>query len=167
MEEEKKKKKKLTLSGFSKKTHNAPNYAQSRGKTSVVIEKKAPKRWGERKFQSRDSSFNKPKITGDFVPKKTPINRNFDIRKMAEERAAKRFKNVKEDSLQQKKTSLGKDKSFASKRESKLTLSQALDDDALDGRERSLASVKRARLKEKKSQDSKKTNIETKKLFMK
>ena len=164
MEEEKKKKKKLTLSGFSKKTHNAPNYAQSRGKTSVVIEKKAPKRWGERKFQSRDSNFNKPKFTGDFVPKKTPINRNFDIRKMAEERAAKRFKNVKEDSLQQKKTSLGKDKSFASKRENKLTLSQALDDDALDGRERSLASVKRARLKEKKSQDSKKTNIETKKI---
>ena len=164
MEEEKKKKKKLTLSGFSKKTHNAPNYAQSRGKTSVVIEKKPPKRWGEKKFQSRDSNFNKPKFTGDFVPKKTPINRNFDIRKMAEERAAKRFKNVKEDSLQQKKTSLGKDKSFASKRENKLTLSQALDDDALDGRERSLASVKRARLKEKKSQDSKKTNIETKKI---
>ena len=164
MEEKIKKKKKLTLSGFSKKTHNAPNYAQSRGKTSVVIEKKAPKRWGERKFQSRDSNFNKPKFTGDFVPKKTPINRNFDIRKMAEERAAKRFKNVKEDSLQQKKTSLGKDKSFASKRENKLTLSQALDDDALDGRERSLASVKRARLKEKKSQDSKKTNIETKKI---
>ena len=164
MEEKTEKKKKLTLSGFSKKTHNAPNYAQSRGKTSVVIEKKAPKRWGERKFQSRDSSFNQPKITGDFVPKKTPINRNFDIRKMAEERAAKRFKNVKEDSLQQKKTSLGKDKSFASKRENKLTLSQALDDDALDGRERSLASVKRARLKEKKSQDSKKTNIETKKI---
>ena len=164
MEEKKEKKKKLTLSGFSKKTHNAPNYAQSRGKTSVVIEKKAPKRWGERKFQSRDSNFNKPKFTGDYVPKKTPINRNFDIRKMAEERAAKRFKNVKEDSLQQKKTSLGKDKSFASKRENKLTLSQALDDDALDGRERSLASVKRARLKEKKSQDSKKTNIETKKI---
>ena len=164
MEEKKEKKKKLTLSGFSKKTHNAPNYAQSRGKTSVVIEKKATKRWGERKFQSRDSNFNKPKSTGDFVPKKTPINRNFDIRKMAEERAAKRFKNVKEDSLQQKKTSLGKDKSFASKRENKLTLSKALNDDALDGRERSLASVKRARLKEKKSQDSKKTNIETKKI---
>ena len=164
MEEEKKKKKKLTLSGFSKKTHNAPNYAQSRGKTSVVIEKKPPKRWGEKKFQSRDSNFNKPKFTGDFVPKKTPINRNFDLRKMAEERAAKRFKNVKEDSLQQKKTSLGKDKSFASKRENKLTLSKALDDEALDGRERSLASVKRARLKEKKSQDSNKTNIETKKI---
>ena len=158
------KKKKLTLSGFSKKTHNALNYAQSRGKTSVVIEKKTPKRWGERKLQSRDSNFNKPKFTGGFVPKKTPINRNFDIRKMAEERAAKRFKNVKEDSLQQKKTSLGKDKSFVSKREYKLTLSKVLDDDALDERERSLASVKRARLKEKKSQDSKKTNIETKKI---
>jgi len=164
MEEKKEKKKKLTLSVSSNKTHNVPRYAQSKGKTSVVIEKKTPRRWGEKKFQSRDNNFNKPKLTGDFVPKKTPINRNFDIRKMAEERAAKRFKNVKEDSLQQKKTSLGKDKSFASKRENKLTLAQALDDDALDGRERSLASVKRARLKEKKSQDPKKTNIETKKI---
>ena len=38
--EEKKKKKKLTLSVSSKKTHNFSNYGQSRGKTSVVIEKK-------------------------------------------------------------------------------------------------------------------------------
>ena len=34
----------------------------------------------------------------------------------------------------------------------------------MDGRERSLASVRRARLKEKKSQDSEKTKIETKKI---
>ena len=67
MEEKQKKKKKLTLSGFSKKTHNVPYYAQSRGKTSVVIEKKAPKRWGEKKFQSRNNNFYKPKSTGDFV----------------------------------------------------------------------------------------------------
>ena len=83
---------------------------------------------------------------------------------MAEERATKRFKNLKEDIIQQKKSSLAKDKGFTSKREQKLTLSKALDDEALDGRERSLASVKRARLKEKKNLDSDKTKIETKKI---
>ena len=82
---------------------------------------------------------------------------------MAEERATKRFKNPNENNLQQKKTSSGKDNSFTTRRENKLTLSQVLDDETLDGKERSLASVKRARLKEKKSQDFVKENIETKK----
>ena len=83
---------------------------------------------------------------------------------MAEERATNRFKNLKEDSLQPKKSSLGKDKGFTSKREQKLTLSKALDDEVLDGKERSLASVRRARLKEKKNQVSEKAKIETKKI---
>ena len=151
MEKEQKKKKKLTLSGFSKKTQNVANYAQSRGKTSVVIEKKSPKRWGEKKFQPRDSNFSKPQSTSNFAPKRAPINKNFDIRKMAEERATKRYKNVKEDNLQPKKIGLGKEKSFSSRRENKITLSKVLDDESLDGKERSLASVKRARLKVKKN----------------
>ena len=162
--EEKKRKKKLTLSGFSKKTHNIENYAQRSGKTSVVIKKKPPRRWGEKKFQPASTNFNKPRSTGHIAPKKPPINRNFDLRKMAEERATRRFKNIKEDSSQPKKSNLGKDKDFTSKREYKLTLSKALDDEALDGKMRSLASVKRARLKEKKSQDSEKINFETKKI---
>ena len=164
MEENKIKKKKLTLSVSSKTLHNVPNYVKSRQKTSVLIEKKAPRRWGEKKFHSRDNNFSKPKSTANFIPKKTQINRNVDIRKMAEERATNRFKNLKEDSLQPKKSSLGKDKGFTSKREQKLTLSKALDDEVLDGRERSLASVRRARLKEKKNQDSEKAKIETKKI---
>ena len=164
MEEKKIKKKKLTLSVSSKTLHNVPNYVKSRQKTSVLIEKKAPRRWGEKKFQSRDNNFSKPKSTGNSLPQKTRINRNVDIRKMAEERATNRFKNLKEDSLQPKKSSLGKDKGFTSKREQKLTLSKALDDEVLDGRERSLASVRRARLKEKKNQDSEKAKIETKKI---
>ena len=164
MEEKKIKKKKLTLSVSSKTLHNVPNYVKSRQKTSVLIEKKAPRRWGEKKFQSRDNNFNKSKSTANFIPKKTRINSNVDIRKMAEERATSGFKNLKEDSLQPKKSSLGKDKGFTSKREQKLTLSKALDDEVLDGRERSLASVRRARLKEKKNQDSEKAKIETKKI---
>ena len=96
-------KKKLTLSISGKKTHSVPHYAQSRGKTSVVIEKKAGRKWGEKKFQPRNNNLNKPKTSGNFFPKKSPINRNFDIRKMAEERATKRFKTIKEDIIQQKK----------------------------------------------------------------
>ena len=108
---EEKKKKKLTLSVSSKTPHTVPNYVKSRQKTSVLIEKKTPRRWGEKKFQSRNNNFNKPESTDSFVPKKTPINRNVHIRKLAEERATKRFKSLKEDNLQQKKSSLGKEKS--------------------------------------------------------
>ena len=163
MEEKKEKKKKLTLSVSLKKPHSAPYFAQNKGKTSVVIEKKSPRKWGEKKFQNRSTSFNKP--SGDLASKKVPINRNFDIRKMAEERATKRFKSVKEDILQQKKSTLGKEKSFTSKREYKLTLSKAMDDDTFDGKERSLSAVKRARLKAKKNQDAEKVKQETKKVI--
>ena len=170
MEEKKKKKKKLTLSVSSKTTHNVTNYAQRSGKTSVVIEKKSPRRWGEKKFQPRSNNFNKPKpkpkSTSGFLPKKPPFDRNIDIRKKAEERATKRFKDkgTKGESLLPKKTGLAKEKSLASRREYKLTLSKATDEAALDGRERSLAAVKRARLKEKKNQDSSKKIPETKKI---
>ena len=152
--EEKKKKKKLTLSVSTKTTHNVANYAERSGKTSVVIEKRAPRRWGEKKTHSQPSNFNKSKVTDSSFTKKAPVNRNIDIRKIAEERATKRFKSNKGDSLQQKKTNQSKDKGFVSRREYKLTLSKATHADALDGRERSLASVKRARLKEKKNQDN-------------
>ena len=83
---------------------------------------------------------------------------------MAEERATKRFKNPNEANLQQKKTSPGKDNSFTARRENKLTLSKVLDDESLEGKERSLASVKRARLKEKKNLDLKNKTIETKEI---
>ena len=162
--EEKKKKKKLTLSISSNKPHNVSNYGQSSGKTSVVIEKKPQRRWGEKKFQPRSNNFNKPKPTSGFLPKKPPFDRNIDIRKKAEERATKRFKDkgTKGESLQPKKTGLAKEKGLASRREYKLTLSKATDEAALDGKERSLAAVKRARLKEKKNQDSSKKIPETK-----
>ncbi len=161
--EEKKKKKKLTLTASSKKPHSASYYPQSKGKTSVVIEKKPSRRWGEKRFQPKDN-FNKSKPTVDTGPKKISAGKNFDIRKMAEERATGRFKNLNKDIIQSKKSNMGKEKTFASKREGKLTLSKALDDEAFDGKERSLSSVKRARLKAKKNQDYSKENIEIKKI---
>ena len=54
--EEKKKKKKLTLTVSSKKPHSVPHYAQnvqSKGKTSVVIEKKTSKKMGWKKIPAK------------------------------------------------------------------------------------------------------------------
>jgi len=161
--EEKKKKKKLTLTVSPGKPRSVSHYTKSKGKTSVVIEKRTPRRWSEKKFQQKDK-FNAPKSKFDPGIKKSSPDKNYNIRKIAEERATRRFKNLNEENIQNKKSNLGRDKSFASKREYKLTLSKALDDEAFDGKERSLSSVKRARLKARKSQDLSKKNIETKKI---
>ena len=40
-----------------------------RGKTSVVIEKKHQKRWGEKRDQFKSNDSNKSKFTGNFAPK--------------------------------------------------------------------------------------------------
>ncbi len=94
---EEKKKKKLTLGVSSKTSHNVPNYVKSSKKTSVLIEKKPQRKWGDKKFQSRSTNFSKTESISNFAPKKAPVNRNVDIRKLAEERATKRFKNLKDD----------------------------------------------------------------------
>ena len=173
MEEKKiNKKKKLTLTISSKKPHSVPHYTYGKQKKSVVIEKRHSRKGNERKFYGRSSNLRKPesadrvksKSTGDFTLKKSPINRNFEIRKIAEERATKRFKNLKEDISVPKKGNLSKNKGSSSRREYKLTVAKALDDDVMEGRERSLASVRRARLKEKKNQDTENKKIETKKI---
>ena len=161
--DEKKKKKKLTLTASSSKPHSVQHYTQSKGKTSVVIEKNLQEDGVKKKFQPKEN-FNKPKPIHNLGTKRPPIDKNFNIRKMAEERATRRFKNLNEDSTQPKKSSMGKERSFESKRQNKLTLSRALDDEVFDGKERSLSSVKRARLKAKKNQDSTQVNIETKKI---
>ena len=77
MEEKKIKKKKLTLSVSSKTPRKVSNYTQRSGKTSVVIEKKVSRRWGEKKFQSQNNNFNKPKSSGIFTPKKQKTYRNY------------------------------------------------------------------------------------------
>ena len=162
---EEKKKKKLTLTVSAKTSVNASNYNYGKRKTSVVIEKKAPRRWGEKKFQPRDNNLNKTKPTTNLQAKKGPINRNVDIRKIAEEKATRRFKSLKDGNLQSKKGILGKDKSSSSKREYKLTLSKAVADEVLEGKERSLASVRRARLKEKKNQSLENKTVDTQKVI--
>ena len=174
MEEKKKKKKKLTLTASLTKPLNVPRFSQSGKKKSVVIEKKHSRQRNERRFFGRDANVNKSNLenydktkikTHDNLSAKSPTNnRNFEIRKLAEERATTRFKSPKEENLQLKKNALTKGKGLTSKREYKLTLSKALDDDAMEGKERSLASVRRARLKDKKNQDLQDNKIETKQI---
>jgi translation initiation factor IF-2 len=132
-----------------------------------VIEKRISRRPSDKRFHGSKQNINQSTFKNQsrdserFSPKKTNFNKNLDIRKIAEERATKRFKNLKEDTSQAKKTNLGKGKGLSSKREYKLTLSKALSTEDMEGRERSLASVRRARLKEKKNleQENKKTEI--------
>lgn len=164
------KKKKLTLTISPDKTYNAKNYLGSK-KTSVVVEKKITRKVNEKRVFDKGASLGrrKPEFldtkntkTKDVFPKKAPPNRNFDLRKIAEERATKRFKN---DDIGKKKANLNKGKISDNKREYKLTLAKALTDDVMDGRERSLASVRRARLKEKKSQDIDNKKIDLQKVI--
>ena len=171
--EENKTKKKRTLTISSKKPHNVSNYSQTSHKKSFVIEKKFSRKKNDRNFFNKNVSSSRPSPgfkssfskEGDFTRKKTSDNRNFEIRKKAEERAKSRFKNPekKTESLHPKKGVFSKGK-VSPKREYKLTLSKALDDEAMEGKGRSLASIRRARIKEKQNQNNENDTIETKKI---
>ncbi|MDC1064312.1 translation initiation factor IF-2 N-terminal domain-containing protein, partial [Candidatus Pelagibacter sp.] len=145
------KKTKLTISGTAKKSFKNIEIAKTQGKNSVVIEKQ-PSKFLSKGGSSRPGGF-KPKTTStfnrgatvkpSFAPKSPPITNDFERRKLAEQRATKRLKG---DDNKDKKTL----KSGLKKRELKLTVSRALSDE-IEARERSLASVKRARQKENKN----------------
>ena len=159
------KKTKLTISGIAKKSIKNIEIAKTQGKNSVVIEKQTSK-FPSRSGSARPSGF-KPKTTStfnrgaptkpSFPSKSPPITNDFERRKLAEQRATKRLKG--ENESKDKKTL----KAGTKKRELKLTVSRALSDE-IEARERSLASVKRARQKENKNltkeevQESLKTN---------
>ncbi len=140
-----KKKTKLTISGSSKKTISNIELAKSKGKNSVIIEKK-PGRFGSKprfpRTDKKETSFkSKPFITSKepafSKPSPTPSN-HFEKRKLAEQRATRRLKGE----LPQK------GKLGSKKRELKLTISRALNDEDTETRGRSLASLRRAKQKE-------------------
>ncbi len=143
------KKTKLTISGSAKKSIKNIEIAKTQGKNSVVIEKQTGKftnRGGS--FRSSTSkqrsiqSFNRgTALKPSFAPKSPPITNDFEKRKLAEQRATKRLKGDNEN-RDRKTLKLG-----TNKRELKLTVSRALSDE-IDAKQRSLASVKRARQKE-------------------
>jgi len=135
---DKDKKKTLTISSNLKKKIDTSSITTT-GKKSFSVEKKKPFR--------HNKSFNKSsKATNS-------INANFDIkkknfaRKFVEQQATKDF--IKKDNKPAGKSKL-KLKGPVDKRDFKLTVSRALNVEEIEIKQRSLASVKRARLKEKK-----------------
>ncbi|MBD1162100.1 translation initiation factor IF-2 [Pelagibacterales bacterium SAG-MED12] len=146
------KKTKLKISGIAKKSIQNIEKAKTQSKNSVIIEKQSTK--FPNKSGSLKSNFNKPKSTSSFnrgnltkpnFSSKIPqVASDFERRKLAEQRATKR---LKEENENKNKKNL---KSGTNKRELKLTVSRALSDQ-IEARERSLASVKRARQKENKN----------------
>ena len=119
------------------------------GKKTVVIDKHSNKSFNKGSFKKtsnfKNSSYLSNKnlsLKANFSPKVSSATSDFERRKLAEQRATKRLKG---DTDSDKKSKLG-----TNKREVKLTVSRALSDE-IETRERSLASVKRARQKELKN----------------
>ena len=147
------KKTKLTISGNPKKT--VQNFSQSRpiGKKTVVIDKQQGKNINKGIYKKNDifkksTNFKKNTLSKSKLFTKPPqFTSDFEKRKLAEQRATKRLKADSEN--KDKKSKLG-----TKKREMKLTVSRALSDE-IEIRERSLASVKRARQKELKNTNKK------------
>ena len=143
------KKTKLTISGSPKKAFKDLGSSKSQGKKTVIIERqssRSPSKGGFTKQFTNKSFTTNNKFGSNFkpnFPQKTSVApSDFEKRKLAEQRATKKLKsNLDGD----KKSKLG-----AEKRQVKLTVSRALSDE-IETRERSLASVKRARQKELKN----------------
>jgi len=135
---DKDKKKTLTISSNLKKKIDTSSIS-SVGKKSYSVEKKKP-------FRS-NKQFNK--LSGDFNVNQNEKKKNF-VRKFVEQQATKDF--IKKDNKPAGKSKL-KLKAPIDKRDIKLTVSRALNVEEIEIKQRSLASVKRARLKEKKKPD--------------
>ncbi len=146
-----KKKLKLSVSGNTKKTINNIEHARSNPKNSVIIsrnksfaKKKFSKPSGPREnFLKNNQKIDFKKSVSSFAQKKDISD--FEKRKLAEQRATKRLKG--------ETTREVKDKNSNKKRELKLTISRALsNEDGIELRGRSLASIRRARQKENREQ---------------
>ena len=133
---EKDKKKTLTISSGLKKKIDTSSISTS-GKKSFSVEKKKPFR--HNKSVGKSSSAPNMNINPDLKKK------NF-ARKFIEQQATKDF--IKKDNKPAGKSKL-KLKGPVDKRDFKLTVSRALNVEEIEIKQRSLASVKRARLKEK------------------
>ena len=147
MEDQKNKKKTLTISTNTSKKIDLSSLS-SDGKKTFSIEKKTPFR------SSRD---NKPNNKSGIFKKPEPAKKTI-VRKFIEQQATKNF--IKKDDKTPSKAKLKLDP-LSLKRDFKLTVSRAMNVEEVEIKHRSLASVKRARLKEKKSgsSDDKKETI--------
>ncbi len=137
---EKDRKKTLTISSDLKKKIDTSSISTS-GKKSFSVEKRKPFR--------PNKSYNKTSPTPNININPDTKKKNF-ARKFIEQQATKDF--IKKDNKPAGKSKL-KLKGPVDKRDFKLTVSRALNVEEIEIKQRSLASVKRARLKEKNKPD--------------
>ena len=147
---DKTKKKTLTISSNFKKKIDTSSIVSS-GKKTFSIEKKKP----FKSSKSPNKSFSNNNKNQEFKNKN--INRKF-----IEQQATKDF--IKKDNKPAGKSKL-KLKGPVDKRDFKLTVSRALNVEEIEIKQRSLASVKRARLKEKKNKPEGEERKEFKKVI--
>ena len=137
MKDIKNKKKTLSISPGAPKKIDLSSLS-SDGKKTFSIEKKTP---------FRSSKDNKASSPGGNLKKPAATKSNF-VRKFVEQQATKNFiKKVEKNPL---KAKIKLKDPLSSKREFKLTVSRAMNVEEVEIKQRSLASVKRARLKDKK-----------------
>ena len=149
---EKNKKKTLTISSNLKKKIDTTSFKSS-SKKSFSVEKKKPFRSNKQINKSNpipNTNFNQDLKRKNFT------------RKFVEQQTTKDF--IKKDNKPAGKSKL-KLKGPIDKRDFKLTVSRALNVEEIEIKQRSLASVKRARLKEKKSKPENDEKKEFKKLL--
>ena len=157
------KKTKLTISGGPKKSFKSIDSLNNQGKKTVIINKQSPKFSGKSKtfkgggYKSSSSTFKKGgNYKSNFKISNSTLGiSDFEKRKLAEQRATKKFKSGDDKDKKSKLSS--------KKRDVKLTVSRALSDE-IETRERSLASVKRARQKELKNIDKVKNSEDLKQI---
>ncbi len=147
---ESKNKKTLTIKANFDKKIVPSNFQNNKKKSFKIDNKKSYKSSVKKNFFNSKSENNI----------KSPLKRNFE-RKFVEQQAKKAFIK-KNESKTQAKNKL-KLKNPIDKRDFKLTVSRALNVEEIEIKQRSLASVKRARLKEKKTS----TQLDEKKEFKK
>ena len=131
MVEQKNKKKTLTISTNAPKKIDLSSLS-SDGKKTFSIEKKAPFR------SSKDTRSN---TKSGIFKKPEPVKKTI-VRKFIEQQATKNF--IKKGDKAPSKTKLKLDP-LSSKRDFKLTVSRAMNVEEVEIKQRSLASVKRAR----------------------
>ncbi len=146
---DKDKKKTLTISSNLKKKIDTSSIS-SQGKKSFSVEKKKPFKTSRpiKRFSGPNENIAQKEVKKNFA------------RKFIEQQATKDF--IKKDNKPAGKSKL-KLKGPVDKRDFKLTVSRALNVEEIEIKQRSLASVKRARLKEKKN----KPELDDKKEFKK
>ena len=138
MDDKKDKKKTLTISTTLTKKIDIPSLDKG-GKKSFAIKKKEP-------FRGTKDNRKNPG-TGSSPGRPDNNKKNF-ARKFVEQQATKAFIRKDEKSSTKNKLKL---KGPIGKKDFKLTISRAMNVEEIEIKQRSLASVKRARLKEKKS----------------